>query len=37
MDFNEIKKRVAELKIETANGKKDTLIAALKAHYGVGL
>lgn len=35
MDFNDIKKRISELKIETVNGKKDTLIAALKAHYGV--
>lgn len=35
MDFNDMKKRIAELNIETANGKKETLIAALKAHYGV--
>lgn len=35
MDFNDIKKRVADLEIKTVDGKKTTLIAALKAHYGV--
>lgn len=35
MEFNDIKKRIAELEIKTADGKKATLIAALKAHYGV--
>ena len=36
MEFNDLKKRITELKIETVDGKKATLIAALKAHYGVG-
>lgn len=35
MEFNDMKKRVAELKIETPDSKKVTFIAALKAHYGV--
>ncbi len=35
MEFNDMKKRIAELKIETVDGKKATLIEALKAHYGV--
>lgn len=35
MDFSDIKERVAKLEIKTADNKKITLIAALKAHYGV--
>lgn len=36
MDFKDIKKHIADFGIKTADGKKETLIAALKAYYGVG-
>lgn len=35
MDLGDIKERVAKLEIKTADNKKPTLVAALKAHYGV--